>query len=599
MANDAGLAKDFLCEELRAALLRERQGRPYWAGSLSPSALATATAVSALSLAGASAHAERISRGLAWLAGAQNKDGGWGDTVSSRSNISTTWLVRAAFAIAANCNKQNAASGIAGVPPAIGMAGEAGHLRARCPRTRTEKNCENYMSRHGGPSAIIARYGEDKTFSAPILMNLALADLIPWRACPQLPFWLAAFPRPVFQYLGLGVVSYALPALIAVGLANFTQRRGGFFTRYAGALAKRSALEKLTRITPASGGFLEATPLTSFVVMGLAAAGERAHPSLAQGVRFLCSEQDENGAWKIDRDLSIWLTTASVWALAGGEAETREWLLEQQGRGVHPFTGCAPGAWGWTNSSGSVPDADDTAGALLALNLLPEPAQSLLAATRAIHWLLRLQNSDGGWPTFCKGWQKLPFDRSTPEITAHVLRAFSAWRARLDKRPAAALDRAAARGWKYLARVQRDDGSWTPLWFGNEQAPNEENPVFGTARVLLAYHEEGMFSGAEPATANRQSSRAVAYLLAAQNGDGSWGGAREIPGSIEETAVACEALRGLAPARAAREKGLAWLRSAIQAGGCNAPAPIGLYFSRLWYFERLYPMIFSLAALRQ
>ena len=27
------------------------------------------------------------------------------------------------------------------------------------------------------------------------------------------------------------------------------------------------------------------------------------------------------------------------------------------------------------------------------------------------------------------------------------------------------------------------------------------------------------------------------------------------------------------------------------------PAPIGLYFAKLWYFERLYPLIFSLDAL--
>jgi hypothetical protein len=34
---------------------------------------------------------------------------------------------------------------------------------------------------------------------------------------------------------------------------------------------------------------------------------------------------------------------------------------------------------------------------------------------------------------------------------------------------------------------QRADGSWVPLWFGNQDHPAEENPVYGTAKVLLAY----------------------------------------------------------------------------------------------------------------
>ncbi|MEZ6048428.1 MAG: hypothetical protein R3C11_23220 [Planctomycetaceae bacterium] len=40
-----------------------------------------------------------------------------------------------------------------------------------------------------------------------------------------------------------------------------------------------------------------------------------------------------------------------------------------------------------------------------------------------MNWLLDLQNRDGGWPTFCRGWGALPFDRSAPDLTAHALRA--------------------------------------------------------------------------------------------------------------------------------------------------------------------------------
>ena len=76
----------------RAALLAERHPDGHWVGELSTSALSTAVAVSALSLVDARRHAALIDGGLAWLAANQNADGGWGDTVKSFSNISTTLL---------------------------------------------------------------------------------------------------------------------------------------------------------------------------------------------------------------------------------------------------------------------------------------------------------------------------------------------------------------------------------------------------------------------------------------------------------------------------------------------------------------------------
>ena len=48
----------------------------------------------------------------------------------------------------------------------------------------------------------------------------------------------------------------------------------------------------------------------------------------------------------------------------------RAWLLVQQFRSPHPYTNAASGGWAWTDLPGSVPDADDTSGALLALHNL-------------------------------------------------------------------------------------------------------------------------------------------------------------------------------------------------------------------------------------
>jgi squalene-hopene/tetraprenyl-beta-curcumene cyclase len=86
--------------------------------------------------------------------------------------------------------------------------------------------------------------------------------------------------------------------------------------------------------------------------------------------------------------------------------------------------------------------------------------------------------------------------------------------------------------------------------------------------------------------------------MAAQNPDGGWGGAPDTPSTIEETALAVEILLDAGPeVRPAVNKGLAWLVEQIESGGLRRPAPIGFYFAKLWYFEKLYPIIFSVAAL--
>ena len=172
------------------------------------------------------------------------------------------------------------------------------------------------------------------------------------------------------------------------------------------------------------------------------------------------------------------------------------------------------------------------------------------------------------------------------------LRAVGAWRdfPWSDSTPNP-FTRAVARGFRYLARHQHPDGSWLPLWFGNQHAPNDENPTYGTARVLAAYRDLDMMN-TEPAR------RGVAWLLSAQNTDGGWGGTVGVPSSIEETALAVEVLLDAGPgAEAAVNKGLAWLVEQVEAGGLHHPTPIGFYFAKLWYFEKLYPIIFTVAAL--
>jgi squalene-hopene/tetraprenyl-beta-curcumene cyclase len=582
---------------LTARLLERRQPSGAWEGALASSALSTATAVVALALAGragAAAHEALVAGGTEWLARTQNADGGWGDTTRSRSNLSTTLLARSALSV----GRPSPAS-------AAALDRVDSFLRAEIGQITPER-----LRR-----AIVQRYGKDYTFSVPILAVLAMTGGLgegraAWRLVPQLPFELAACPHQWFEWLRLPVVSYALPALVAMGQVrhHHAPSRNPLLRLLRDGLA-RSTRDALAPMQPQSGGYLEATPLTSFVVMSLVSAGHGRHPVVPDGVAFLTASVRDDGSWPIDTNLATWVTTLAVAALGSHsvppEAERGrlvEWLLNQQHLVQHPFTHAAPGGWAWTDLSGGVPDADDTAGALVALShLARDEPRARDAAVKGVRWLFGLQNRDGGIPTFCRGWGALPFDRSAPDLTAHALQAWLLWRDALPRALQARVTRAVARAVAYLVAGQRADGQWLPLWFGNEHASGEQNPVYGTSRVLLAVAD---LPAAWPHV-DQARQRAVQWLLSVQNGDGGWGGDRGAPSSIEETGVALQALarcarRAAAPAIAASaERAVEWLVAATGQGQSAAAAPIGLYFARLWYFEELYPIVFALAGLRE
>jgi squalene-hopene/tetraprenyl-beta-curcumene cyclase len=688
-------------DTVRSSLLAERTLGGHWVGELASSPLATATAISALTLAHGSRpedrladaasrndriDAEHVVRGdlselivesLHWLAQRQNNDGGWGDTDGGRSNLAATMLVRAAFRLT-------------GVPAKYaGMSERA----------------EQYIEAQGDVAALKKWYGKDKTMLAPVLANSALAGLVPWRQVPALPFELACFPQSWHPQLRLPVVSCAIPALVAVGQLKFHHdppRNPA--TRLARLAARKPSLGVVASMQPESGGFLEATPLTSFVVMSLAGSGLIDHPIVARGIEFLLASVRSDASWPIDTNLAAWNTTLAMSALAGVEASSfhehatqshddlgaiqsawrdtvseheliadtvvarndqspplsprddrpddesnqieskqfdekcLDWLLGAQRFDPHPSTGAKPGGWSWTDLAGGPPDADNTAGALIALarhrNDCPPLKQHRLrlAARHGVEWLLNLQNSDGGWPTFCRGWSTLPFDRSASDLTAHVLRALAMWQRvwktdppatdkKVEQHPIALdarLSSAIAKGLVFLEQQQRNDGSFVPLWFGNQHHPEGHNLVYGTARVLSMCVELGILDG-------DMAQHAACWLLGVQHANGGWGPPRSSPAtslsniyrpnaaraedalasfcSVEETALAIEALLPLAEtnqlyARSV-QNGLNWLMDAVELGRLGQPAPIGFYFAKLWYHERLYPLVFAASALNR
>ena len=146
-----GATLDQACQQLLQARREE-----HWTGELSSSALATATAVGALVLAGQGKEAKVIAAGLDWLCSHQNADGGWGDSPDSISNISTTCLCRCALAL----------GDPTGRPKTI--LGAEDYLRKQC----------GSLEPTALAGALAGRYGQDRTFSAPILSTLAMAGML-------------------------------------------------------------------------------------------------------------------------------------------------------------------------------------------------------------------------------------------------------------------------------------------------------------------------------------------------------------------------------------------------------------------------------------
>ncbi|HAX93493.1 MAG TPA: squalene--hopene cyclase [Bacteroidales bacterium] len=579
--------------ELAALLIAKRNSEGFWTGRLSTSALSTSVAIVALKLSGNPDDRNRVEAGFTWLCRNINSDGGYGDTPESLSNLSTTLLCYSAIHLCQD--------------------GDSGkHVLAAMDKWLAGNGIS--IGSSGVVRSILDVYGNDYTFSVPILSMLTLCGVLPASSLdsiPRLPFELTMLPASFYRFLNLRVVSYALPALIGVGIYHHRKRRKGLpGIRQMREKLIRPAIRKLDGLLPESGGFLEAIPLTGFVAMCLIECGETENLTVKKGLGFLRNQQRGDGGWPIDTDLSTWVTTLSIKAM-GEDIKTvlkqkeidtlRDHLLKLQYTTSHPFNGASPGGWGWTSYSGSVPDADDTPGAILALlMLLSGKDAEITAIENGCRWLTGLQNSDGGFPTFCRGWGKLPFDRSCADLTGHallaLLKSVEILHDKMDKKLLADIDRTISKATVYLEKHQSDDGSWLPLWFGNQLTDDKTNPVYGAAKVCIYLSEIPGFKrpGEDyKVRIQKMMARARDYLLKQQNIDGSWGGKSGIEGSVEETSLAISALAKVYPEESSR--GINWL---FDRNNINA-APIGLYFAMLWYDEELYPLIYHVEALRK
>lgn len=547
-------------------LMQSRTPEGKWNGKLSSSAISTSVSVFALQRIDSQKYAQYIANGVKWLHDTMKPDGSWGDSVESPSNMTATLLTYVSLY-------------------AVGQAPQQA-------RTYLDKQFGGH-SEKALIEGVLRYYGNDLTFSVPILTMCALAGVISsWDRIPTFPFELATLPQRLFRYLNMPVVSYAIPALIAIGTCQM-KRKGSLFRPLRQHFIPK-AMKVLQRMQPDDGGYLEAAPLTAFVSMCMAEAGYRDHTVTQMCAKFLTETVRTDGAWPIDTNLSGWVTCLAGKVFIGSVTDKNElanFIKRHATKAVHPFTGAMAGGWGWSDLSGSVPDGDDTSAALVALYHLTDGKVST-EVEKGLRWLIGLQNNDGGMPTFCKGWGKLPFDRSTPDITAHAMLAMGLWLPSLQGAIRKEVEKSYDRMLHWLKGTAQTNG-WTPLWFGDQDAADEKAPVYGTATVVNYLMQSNNDEGKVLAAMQ------IPFLLKCQNDDGGWGGNRNVRSKVTYTSRVLAALAYFPDQYTeAKQRGWDYLYRRYQDGTLYENEPVGLYFSRLWYSEELYNVTFLLHAIQ-
>jgi squalene-hopene/tetraprenyl-beta-curcumene cyclase len=285
-----------------------------------------------------------------------------------------------------------------------------------------------------------------------------------------------------------------------------------------------------TRFTEGLGAIY---PAMMYFIMALDALGYPPdHPDLIDAVRHfesLLIETEDRFTFQPCVP-PIWDTAISAFALGetGNGSDPRmtraaDWLLSKEVRRRGDWSikrpDTEPSGWAFEFANEFYPDIDDTAMVLLALlhAKASDPKAQAAAEKRAINWLLAMQSSDGGWAAFDvdNNWavlNRVPFADHNAMLDPTCPDITGRVLESLCRRGLAATE-AARRGAAYLLGAQERDGSWYGRW--------GVDYIYGTflaMRGLAAGGDEFPQPAVKAALAH-----AANWLKAIQNFDGGWG----------------------------------------------------------------------------
>lgn len=301
-----------------------------------------------------------------------------------------------------------------------------------------------------------------------------------------------------------------------------------------GGEAPQATVRALEAEQSSTGALADPMPVvTALAYLALAAAAPE-RSSTRRALAALLRAQEPDGTWRFSCSFDVWDTAVMVRCLRHDPAfaahacpSARDFLELAQG---------ADGGWGTISvfpaSLAAASDADTTGCVLLALEGTPQ-GHRVWPAARA--YARRRQTTEGLWAT----WQSAD-DAPDLDATAHMTAGVRA-------HDAHAVDTGPARAW--LRRAYRSHGQWTSTWYrfssygASEMAPaaGRHTPESHDAlrRLAEAQRPDGSWDTSPPATGlalaaladapwyeapgrEQTATRATAFLVESQNGDGTW-----------------------------------------------------------------------------
>jgi squalene-hopene/tetraprenyl-beta-curcumene cyclase len=309
----------------------------------------------------------------------------------------------------------------------------------------------------------------------------------------------------------------------------------------------------------------------------------------------------------------VWDTALAIIALADAGlpgdhpalVRAAGWLLNEEVRVKGDWTvrrpRLAPGGWSFEFDNDFYPDIDDTAEVVLALRRVDYPSAALLeaAVNRGIRWATGMRSRDGGWGAFdadntSELVRSLPFC-DFGAVTDPPSADVTAHMVEMLAGEGLTATGPARRGVAWLLAAQEADGSWFGRWGCNH--------VYGTGAAVPALIAAGL-DRAHPAIR-----AAVAWLVAHQNPDGGWGEDMRSyrdpawrgrgTSTASQTAWALLALVAAGARSTAAERGAAWLAATQRPDGSwDEPYYTGTGFPGDFYINyHLYRLVFPLSAL--